>query len=188
MTPASNSAANLDLASLSPDHPNAQLLTKFYTSFKNRDFKGMVECYHPEVEFGDALFDLRGDAAAGMWYMLCKNATDLQVKLVDVTANDRQGIAHWEATYNFSETGRAVHNIVEATFEFKDGRIIKHQDDWDFWRWSHMALGMMGRLLGWTPLIRGVLKKKAGQRLVEFIEKHREKEVPDYKIPDLPKD
>jgi SnoaL-like domain len=131
------------------------------------------------------LFDLRGDAVAAMWYMLCKNATDLDVTLIDFAANDEMGIAHWEATYNFSETGRRVHNTVEARFEFKDGKIIKHQDNWDFWKWSNMALGLVGRFLGWTPMIKNTAKQKAGEKLAVFMEETSSKGNPEYKIPDL---
>jgi hypothetical protein len=102
--------------------------------------------------------------------MLCKNSIDLQVKLVDFAANDAVGVAHWEATYQFSDTGKKVHNVVEAKFEFEDGKITKHQDDWDFCKWSNMALGSTGRLLGWTPIIKNVVKKKARKKLLKFME------------------
>jgi ketosteroid isomerase-like protein len=166
-------------------HPNAQLIEKFYTSFKNRDYKGMIACYHPDIDFLDALFELRGDAVAAMWYMLCKDAANLEVKLIDVDANEHTGIAHWEASYDFSETGRRVHNIVEATFEFKDGKIIKHQDNWDFWKWSHMALGLMGQFLGWVPLIKNKVKQKATQKLAALMSEESSNDVPEYKIPDI---
>ncbi|NJO40981.1 MAG: nuclear transport factor 2 family protein [Cyanobacteria bacterium RU_5_0] len=166
------------------EHPNAKLIQRFYTSFKDRDYKGMIQCYHPSVDFSDALFDLRGDAVAAMWYMLCKNATDLDVTLIDFAANDEMGIAHWEATYNFSETGRTVHNVVEARFEFKDGKIIKHQDNWDFWKWSNMALGLMGRFFGWAPVIKNTVKQKAGKKLAVFMEEASSKGDPEYRISD----
>lgn len=34
-------------------HPNADLLTRFYTALGNRDADVMVACYHPDVEFVD---------------------------------------------------------------------------------------------------------------------------------------
>ena len=39
--------------------------------------------------------------------------------------DDRGGSAHWEAWYTFSATGRKVHNVVEANFEFADGRVLR---------------------------------------------------------------
>jgi len=175
----------LSLPPLNSEHPNAKLIQKFYEDFKNKDYKAMIQAYHPSVEFSDALFDLRGDAAAAMWYMLCKDATDLEVKLVDCAANDEVGVAHREASYNFSETGRRVHNVVEARFEFKDGKIIKHQDDWNFWKWSNMALGLVGRFLGWTPIVKNAAKKKAATKLDNLIEAASDQVEPEYKIPNL---
>jgi len=159
-------------------HPNEELLRKFYTSFQNKDYQQMIQCYHPEIEFTDALFDLKGQAAALMWSMLCKNSMDLEVNLIDVVANDQTGIAHWEAKYTFSETSRKVHNIVEAKFEFKDGKIIKHEDNWDFWKWSQMALGGVGRFLGWTPYIKNQVKVKAGKKLENFMSQASVNDVP----------
>ena len=38
------------------------------------------------------------------------------------------GRAHWEADYTFSSTGRKVHNVIDATFEFEGGLIRAHRD------------------------------------------------------------
>ena len=60
--------------------------------------------------------------------------------------------AHWEATNPFSATGRLVHNIIDAEFEFDSaGLITRHRDRFDFWRWARQALGAPGLLLGWNP-------------------------------------
>ena len=163
-------------------HPNEELLRKFYASFHNKNYEGMIQYYLPEVEFSDPLFDLiKGEAVAAMWSMLCKNSIELEVKLIDVVANDKTGIAHWEAEYTFSETNRKVHNIVETKFEFKDNKIIKHEDNWDFWRWSQMALGRTGRFLGWTPFIKNQAKIKAGKKLGDFMSQESLNDIP--KIP-----
>ncbi|MCS5593468.1 MAG: hypothetical protein NZ730_02720 [Porticoccaceae bacterium] len=29
-----------------------------------------------------------------------------------------------------------AYNAIDATFEFKDGRIFRHNDQFKFWRWS----------------------------------------------------
>jgi hypothetical protein len=53
-------------SSMSKEHPNAQLIQQFYSSFKNRDPQAMAQCYHPDVDFSDAVFSLRGEAVAAM--------------------------------------------------------------------------------------------------------------------------
>ena len=83
--------------------------------------------------------------------MLSEGGTDLQATHRDVQADDTTGHAHWEARYTFSTTGRKVHNIIEAEFQFQAGRIAVHHDRFNFWGWSSQALGPTGILLGWTP-------------------------------------
>ncbi|HLX07734.1 MAG TPA: nuclear transport factor 2 family protein [Thermoanaerobaculia bacterium] len=150
-------------------HPNAQIVTRFYTSFQERDAAGMAACYHPRARFSDPVFpDLDAAAAGAMWAMLCERGKDLQVELGTVVANDRVGSAHWEAWYTFSGTGRAVHNRIDARFSFEDGMILEHRDSFDLWAWSAQALGAKGRLLGWTPLVKGAVQRQAAAALASF--------------------
>lgn len=152
-----------------PDHPHAQLVAQFYTAFQRRDPDGMVACYHPEIRFSDPVFpDLRGARAGAMWRMLNERASSLDITFRDVRADDHTGAAHWEARYPFTATGRQVHNVIEATFEFRDGKIVRHVDRFDLWRWSSMALGFKGKLLGWTPLVRIAIQRTAARGLAEY--------------------
>jgi ketosteroid isomerase-like protein len=109
-----------------------ELITKFYTAFQNKDWKTMQSCYHDEVVFSDPVFqNLKGNEAKAMWHMLVSAGKDLKLDFSNAKANDKSGSCHWEAFYSFSRTGRKVHNIIDATFEFKDGKIIRHSDVFD---------------------------------------------------------
>ena len=48
------------------------------------------------------------------------------------------------------------------------GLVRRHPDRFDLWRWSRMALGMPGVLLGWSPLIRNKVRKQAADGLAAF--------------------
>jgi hypothetical protein len=61
-----------------------------------------------------------------------------------------------------------VHNKVVSNFVFKDGLILSHKDDFDFWRWASMALGSRGRLLGWTPIVKTAVRKEAKRSLASY--------------------
>jgi ketosteroid isomerase-like protein len=150
-------------------HPNAQLIETFYQAFQRRDPEAMVACYTPDVWFSDPAFrDLRGPRAGNMWRMLAERASSLKVTFSDISADDRTGRAHWEAHYVFLATGRNVHNIIDARFEFRDGKIVRHADSFDLWRWSGQALGAKGKLLGWSPLVRNAIFKTATKGLDAF--------------------
>jgi hypothetical protein len=69
-------------------------------------------------------------------------------------------------------TGRKVRNIIEAEFQFKDGKIIQHHDHFDFRRWARMALGPVGVISGWTPLVQNRVKRIGRGNLEKFIQPH----------------
>lgn len=151
-------------------HANAQLIEKFYRAFQQRDAVTMAACYHADVQFSDPVFpDLRGSVASGMWRMLCERATELKVEFGQVSADDRKGSAHWEAWYPFSKTGRKVHNVIDAEFEFRDGLILRHVDRFDLHRWAGQALGLPGKLLGGTGFMQGKIRAMAAQSLAEYL-------------------
>lgn len=151
-----------------------QLLESFYTAFQHRDYAEMAACYHRDIHFSDPVFaDLRSTQAKAMWHMLCERGKDLQVTFSDVQADEGRGQARWEARYTFS-TGRKVHNIIEATFVFRDGKIIQHQDHFDLWRWTRMALGPMGWFLGWSSVVQNRVRETAVASLNKFVANHPE--------------
>jgi ketosteroid isomerase-like protein len=149
-------------------------IQRFYESFIARDAEGMAKCYHPEVVFSDPVFGrLSGAEATGMWRMLCARAQGLAITFSSVSASGDSGSAHWEATYTFSKTGRRVHNVIDASFSFLGDRIVRHVDRFNLWKWAGMALGPAGILLGWTPMVRGAVRKEARKGLAEFLQIRR---------------
>jgi len=150
------------------DH--ARLIERFYGCFQKGDGAGMAACYHPDIVFSDPVFrDLAGPRAGAMWRMLTLRAKSLEVTFRDVKADDEAGSAHWEASYLFSATGRHVHNVIDATFRFKEGKIVRHDDRFDLWRWSSMALGAKGRFLGWLPPVQNAIRTQAVKGLDQFM-------------------
>ncbi|MBG6131606.1 ketosteroid isomerase-like protein [Aquimarina sp. EL_43] len=147
-----------------------KLIETFYTGLSNLDAETMISCYHDDVVFEDPGFGkLKGNRAKGMWRMLCKNARNFRVEFSQVEANDQNGSAHWEAWYSFSKTGRSVHNKIDAQFEFKDGKIIKHTDDFNLHRWASQAIGWKGALLGGTSFFKKKLIRQTNKMLDKFM-------------------
>lgn len=145
------------------------IIEQFYTSFQDLDAEKMVSFYHDAVVFEDPAFGkLHGEHAKNMWRMLCENAVDLSVGFSDVVAGSNKVTAHWEAQYTFSQTGKKVHNIINATFEFKDGKIIKHTDNFNLHKWAKQAMGFKGLLLGATIFFKKKLQEQTNKLLCEF--------------------
>jgi ketosteroid isomerase-like protein len=150
-------------------HPHAQLIEQLYLAFQRRDPAGMVACYADDIWFSDPVFhDLRGPRVSAMWHMLAARASSLEISFRDIQADATTGRAHWEARYLFSATGRQVHNVIEARFELRDGKIVRHADSFDLWRWAGMALGLKGKLLGWAPPVQRAIHQTAIRGLDAF--------------------
>ena len=153
-------------------HPNEQLIRDFYAAFAARDADAMAKCYHPEVMFTDPVFPmLKGDEAGDMWRMLVARGKDLQLTLIEASADGNGGRAVWEARYTFSQTGRLVVNRIRAAFAFRDGLIVRHVDQFPFWKWSRQALGPLGLLLGWSLPVKALVRKKAAASLAGYVAK-----------------
>lgn len=151
-----------------------QVITNFYEAFAQLDAQGMVKNYHPDIVFEDPAFGiLKGKKAAKMWEMLCESqkGKDFVVQFSAVKCDNNKGSAHWEAIYTFSKTGRKVHNIIDAEFEFKDGKIIKHTDNFNLYKWAKQAFGISGFFIGWTPFFRKKLNAQTNLLLTKFMNK-----------------
>lgn len=143
-------------------HPNAVLIERLYAALAARDGAVMGRCYADDARFSDPVFqNLDAAGARAMWAMLCSRAVDLDVVVSNIVADDACGSARWVATYTFSKTGRKVRNVIDASYEFRDGLIVRHADRFDLWRWSGMALGLKGWLLGWSPLVQNAIRREA---------------------------
>ena len=152
---------------------NSELIKKFYDSFANGDSEGMVSCYVDNIQFEDPAFGkLNGEMAKNMWRMLVNNNKSIiKISYSNVQANDKTGSVNWAAEYVFSQTGRPVINKIAATFEFKDGKIIKQTDVFDMWKWSRQALGLKGYLLGWSDFLKGKIQIQTNSLLKKYVEK-----------------
>lgn len=150
---------------------NREILEKFYTAFQARDGQAMANLYHVEGYFSDPVFQsLTAEEAGAMWKMLLKRADgQLSIDFHSIQETDDSVSCVWEAKYPFSNTGRMVHNVIRTKMTIEDGRILIHEDHFNFWKWSRMALGTPGLLLGWTPIIKKKVRAQAQTSLEKFM-------------------
>lgn len=148
-----------------------QLIERFYSAFASGKEEEMAACYSDAVEFEDPAFGkLKGAEAKAMWRMLLERSKgDLTVKFGDIHKVGDRILAKWEATYFFGPGRRKVVNKIQAEFRVRDGKIVWHRDSFDLWRWSRMALGWKGWLLGWTPLMRDKIQAQSRGLLKRFM-------------------
>jgi len=158
-----------------PQAPRTTLM-RFYNAFAHLDPATMAQCYAPEVQFRDEVFSLDGrDRVMAMWFMLCvsldgRGRVDWKLNYRIVSVDAQTARLHWSARYHFGTAGRPVYNRIDSTFHFNaDGLITQHHDSFNFWRWSRQALGLSGLLLGWSPLLRRQVRRRAQAGLNRYV-------------------
>ncbi len=149
---------------------NEELIRKFYSALQQLDYKTMKDCYAGEAIFYDPVFEtLINEEIWAMWEMLCKNAKDFELTFSEVEADEEYGTCSWVASYTFSKTNRKVVNRIKAHMRFRDGKIIEHTDQFNLWTWSEQALGIYGKLFGWSVFIQKRIKNSAQDNLAKFM-------------------
>jgi ketosteroid isomerase-like protein len=145
------------------------LIQRLYICLGKRDGAGMASLYHDEATFTDPGFgQLDAEQTRTMWKMLCERGKDLKVRFAIKHVDEQVGRCEWQAWYTFSGTGRKVHNQITSDFTFKDGKIYRQVDHFNFYRWSRQALGPLGWLLGWTGYLQAKVRQKARTGLAKF--------------------
>lgn len=154
-------------------NPNEQLIHHFYSSFQNKDIKAMQDCYTADATFSDPVFtNLNGAEVRSMWAMLIRSGKDMRLEFKNITGSESGATAEWEAWYTFSKTGNKVHNQIKASFLIKNGKIVNHTDQFNFYAWTRQALGLTGLLLGWTAFIKNKISTTAMKNLKDFMGKN----------------
>jgi ketosteroid isomerase-like protein len=150
---------------------NIDTIERLYAAMDRHDGEAMAACYAPDATFSDPVFaGLADGEPQDMWRMLVGRSGDMTVELVEQGAEgEDRGTARWIARYTFGQTGRPVVNDVRSQFRFdSDGLIVEQLDEFDFWRWARQALGPVGLLAGWTPVLQHSVRDKARARLAAF--------------------
>jgi ketosteroid isomerase-like protein len=157
--------------SASSSASNAELIDRFYRAFQARDAEAMNACYAPDIKFSDPVFGpLEGDRVRAMWRMLNRpGGSGLELAFQVGEVDESTGTATWQARYRAPNTGRPVENHITTRVWFADGLIARQEDTFDLWLWASQALGTMGRLLGWTPMLKATIRKQALASLDKYI-------------------
>jgi ketosteroid isomerase-like protein len=147
-----------------------QVINKFYDAFQRKDAATMKSCYAHSVIFNDPAFvNLNYEEVRSMWEMLIRRGKDLELSYTVLWETDTAAAAEWTATYTFSTTGRKVVNHIKASFEINEGKIVRHDDVFDFYTWSSQALGWMGYLFGGTKFLQGKVQRSARASLMKYM-------------------
>lgn len=132
----------------------------------------MQSSYANIATFSDPVFQYLNTAEVkGIWEMFCKRGKDMHLTFEILSVDDNQIGAEWIPRYTFSATGKYVVNHINSTFVIADNKIIKHSDNFNFYKWACQAFGVTGVLLGWTSFMQNKIRKTALAIIPHYLKK-----------------
>ena len=151
------------------------IVRTFYQAMKDGEAEKMVSLYGEEAIFSDPAFGpLNAQQVKDMWRMLLGRSRDLKVDFKVLEEDGDCVITALDAKYTFGLTGKKVHNRIRSTIWIRDGKIIKHQDQFDLYTWARQAFGLSGWLIGWTGYFRRKLQRGTNRLLNKFQNENKE--------------
>ncbi|MDD5580697.1 MAG: hypothetical protein PHY16_15635 [Methylobacter sp.] len=81
-------------------------------------------------------------------------------------------VAKYRVKYLYGEDQKPVDYFIKARFTCRDGRIIEQHDEFfsiSEYEFAKMAFGFPKALLALTPLLQVIVKKKAREKLGQFM-------------------
>jgi hypothetical protein len=104
-----------------------------------------------------------------MWRMLvARGGGANEVSFGNIRSNGDRASADWMARYQYGSQKRMVVNEIHAEFVIKDGKIVKHTDSFNLWRWARQALGLNGLLIGWSAFFKARMQETTRGMLADW--------------------
>lgn len=149
---------------------NENLLYEIYKSFRNKDLTILSDCYAGCATFSDPVFtNLNKDLTLAMFEKLMSTADHLWIDIKKITANRQTGRAEWLITYTCSLTGRKIVQSMESYFIFKNGKIGRQIDYFNFYSYIRQLKGLKGLLWGWAGIFKDKVQNSAMRNLNLFL-------------------
>ncbi|ARU92149.1 hypothetical protein SCLARK_001685 [Spiroplasma clarkii] len=149
---------------------NKEVVVKFFTALSKGDWKLMNNLYSKDVAFSDTVFgELNYSQITNLWEMLLTENPDLSANFKIVEDGEVVKV-QWVMVSKFGQKHRKVILNILSTLEVSKGKIIKHNDHFDFKKWAKQALGIIGWMLGSKQSFKNRIKEEAFIKLNSFID------------------
>jgi ketosteroid isomerase-like protein len=156
---------------------NEDIVKKFFSCYQAHDYVGMQNCLDENVKFADFAFDIEGKQVKAMWHWFCVSypPRDKPVSVPEfevVNSNNDKVLAKYRVNYLYGDNQRPVDYFIQAHFKLQDDKIVEQKDEFSSiseFEFAEMAFGFPLQLLALTPLLRVLVKKKAAEKLSQFI-------------------
>lgn len=157
---------------------NKEIVEGFLGSYQKHDFPAMHNTLHPDVTFSDFAFDISGREVQAMWHWFCvpygPRKEPVEVPEFELLKSDNESVlAKYRVRYLYGEKQRPVDYFIDARFKFRNDKIVEQRDTFSNiseYEFAKMAFGFPLALLAPTPILRASVRKKAGEKLRQFMD------------------
>lgn len=155
-----------------------ELVERFLTSYHEHVFDGMHNCLDKDVTFSDFAFDISGREVKAMRHWFCvpysPRTKPIEVPEFEVAKSDNDLVlAKYRVRYLYGDKQRPVDYFIDARFRVKNDKIVEQKEAFGSiseYEFAKMAFGFPLALLASTPLLRTIVRKKAAQKLRQFMD------------------
>ena len=156
---------------------NREVVTAFFSAYRDHQPEQMGRWLHPEVEFSDLAFEkLTGDNVGAMWHWFCVpfGKRDQPIKVPDFEITGESGdtvLVRYRVRYELDRGKHKVDYPIASTVTLRDGRIRRQEDRLAIskFRFAWMAAGFPNCLFAYTPQFDKKLRAKMSGGLAAFL-------------------
>lgn len=148
---------------------NEELLHIFFRSLKSKNFIQLADCYAKNATFTNPVYiSLNKTLTVAMFNMYIRNAENLRLDFKNITADHHSGSAEWLITYTTAKKNKVVIKYLKSHFTFKNEKIVKQVDDFNFYNYIRQIKGATGFMFGWARLYKTSVQNSAMKELIRF--------------------
>lgn len=159
---------------------NEDIVRKFFSCYQAHDFKGMHSCLDENVKFSDFAFNLHGKEVKAMWHWFCisypPREKPIDMPEYEILSDDSNTVtAKYRVVYLNGEQQRPVDYFIQSQFVVQNEKIVKQEDTFKSIskvEFAYMAFGFPKQLGFLIPIFHVFVKKKAAQKLKQFMQEH----------------
>ena len=156
---------------------NKDIVNDFLTHYQKHEFEAMHDCLDENVKFSDFAFDIKGKEVKAMWHWFCMGypprPQPVEAPKFEIVRSEGDIVlAKYRVRYPYGEKQRPVDYFINARFKLQNGKIVGQEDTFSNisqFEFAKMAFGFPLQLLALTPLLRPIVKKKAAEKLSQFM-------------------
>ena len=137
------------------------IVEQFYAALNAKDLLTLRSLYHPKAEYNDEIFSLNYKEILALWYSSMQPEMELVAEVHSIDQQKESIVTHWTISYTIASINKRITLDEVGRFEFQDGLIIRHTDEYSFYRWCAQAFGVAGMLASWSKWLRKKVRNQA---------------------------